>query len=176
MLSSVPDLLTAVQSIEREIQRLGLGRKKNVGEDGSRIVSPCILYNEVVTDPELRAATEKLFRDRHYARAVEEGFKCLNNYVKGRIKSDVDGAALMRFAFSAKKPHLKLNKLSSQSQRDEQTGYMDIFAGSMTGVRNPRVHEHRMKDDSREALELLNLANHLFRKARKAVRPRNRKN
>ena len=41
---------------------------------------------------------------------------------------------------------------------------MDIFAGSMTGIRNPRAHEHDLVDEPEVALELLALANHLMRK------------
>ena len=37
-----------------------------------------------------------------------------------------------------------------------------MFAGAMTGIRNPRAHEHELKDDPKVALELLALANHLM--------------
>ena len=75
-----------------------------------------------------------------------------------------DGASLMRKAFSVNKPVLRINDNSTQSEKDEQLGYMDIFAGAMTGIRNPRVHEHELVDDPDHALELLALVNHLFRK------------
>ena len=70
----------------------------------------------------------------------------------------------MRTAFSAKSPILLLNSFLSQSDRNEQLGYMDLYAGAMTGVRNPRAHEHDMEDDPQVALELLVIANHLMRK------------
>ena len=54
--------------------------------------------------------------------------------------------------------------------KDEQRGYMDIFAGSMTGIRNPRAHEHDLADEPEVALELLVLANHLMRKLDAATR------
>ena len=34
----------------------------------------------------------------------------------------------------------------------------------MTGIRNPRAHDHQLADDPDVALELLVLANHLMRK------------
>ena len=113
----------------------------------------------------LALASRKLFKDGHYARAVEEAFKCLNNLVKEKSKlPDAHGAGLMRTAFSPQNPILKLNDLLSKSQQDEQQGYMDIFAGAMTGIRNPRAHEHELVDEPEVALELLTLANHLMRK------------
>ena len=71
---------------------------------------------------------------------------------------------LMRTAFSANAPVLKLSESESQSARDEQLGYMEIFAGSMTGIRNPRAHDHELVDETEVALEMLGLANHLMRK------------
>ena len=131
-------------------------------------------YLTAVTDPDLRMATERLFFDGHYARAIEEAYKCVNNYVKQRCGLTEDGANLMQRAFSANDPYLRLNKLKTRSQQDEQLGYMQIFAGSMIGVRNPRAHEHHIRDDPKTALELLTLANHLIGKVKRASRSRKR--
>ena len=70
----------------------------------------------------------------------------------------------MKEAFSAKSPVLKLNKFLSGSEKSEQQGYMEMFAGTMTGIRNPRAHEHELDDEPEVALEMLVLANHLMRK------------
>ena len=59
---------------------------------------------------------------------------------------------------------LRINDLGSSSKKDEQRGYMDIFAGVMAGIRNPRAHEHELEDEPEVALELIILANHLMRK------------
>lgn len=128
-------------------------------------------FEELVTDPQLKQVSGSLYRDRHFARAVEEAFKFLNNAVKE--KSEIvnqDGAGLMRSAFSANSPVLHLNAFQSQSEKDEQQGYMDIFAGSMTGIRNPRAHDHQLSDAPEIALELLVLANHLMRKLDQAFK------
>ena len=122
-------------------------------------------FEELVTHHQLQQVSGPLFRDRHYARAVEEAFKLLNNAVKDKSEiANQDGAGLMRSAFSVHSPVLRLNAFVSASDRDEQQGYMDIFAGSMTGIRNPRAHDHQLADDPDVALELLILANHLMRK------------
>ena len=122
-------------------------------------------FDSVVTDKLIQHASRQLYLDRHYSSSVERAFVCLSNAVKdksGRTASD--GAELMRTAFSANSPILKLNAFQSQSERNEQQGYMDIFAGSMTGIRNPRAHDHQLADSPEVALELLVLANHLMRK------------
>jgi len=120
------------------------------------------IYDLVITDIGLRKYTRKLFFDGHHARAVEEGYKYLCNLVKKRseIKGE-DGASLMRKVLTPKKPILAINALSTDSEKDEQLGYMEIYAGCMTGIRNPRAHEHEWEDSESRAIQLLTLANHL---------------
>ena len=123
------------------------------------------LFDELITSDSLKQSSAALFSDGYYTRAVEEAFKCLNNAVKDKSgRADRDGATLMQAVFSVHSPLLRLNPLQSQSDRDEQVGYMEIFAGAMTGIRNPRAHEHSLVDAPEVALELLVLANHLMRK------------
>ena len=129
------------------------------------------LFRELVTNEQLQDASGGLFRDRYFARAVEEAFKCLNNAVKDKSGlHEQDGVPLMRSAFSARSPVLTLNPLKTQSHQHEQQGYMDIYAGSMMGVRNPRAHQHELVDEEAVALELLVLANHLMRKLAAATK------
>ena len=75
----------------------------------------------------------------------------------------------MRRAFSANEPVLTFSGRTSISEQDEQRGYMEIYAGSMMGIRNPRAHDHRLDDHPRMALQLLVLANHLMDKLEQAT-------
>jgi uncharacterized protein (TIGR02391 family) len=137
---------------------------------------PNALLDAIVTEPELRDVVRKVFLDGHYALAVEEGFKYVNNLVKRRTGSTADGAGLMTTAFSVSAPLLRLpTALKTESQKNQQQGYMHIFQGSMIGIRNPRAHEHKYLDDPRNALELLGLCNHLVRVTRNATRTRKKK-
>ena len=122
-------------------------------------------FDLVITNRALRAKTEKLFKDGHYARAVEESYKLLDNLVKkqaGLSGSSLTGAPLMESVFSANNPKLRLNTGISTSEKDEQKGYMMVFAGCMTGIRNPRAHESDWEDTEERALQLLTFANHLI--------------
>lgn len=166
-------MLRLADLIRSDIERVGLGPPG--GPVMPALGDPLSLYDSLVLSEPLRKATRRLFTDGHYARAVEEAFKLLNNAVKERSGSSKDGADLMRDVFSANSPALKLNDLRSQSQQDEQRGYMDLYAGSMTGIRNPRAHDHKSDDQPQVALELLTMANHLMRKLETAKRARRRK-
>lgn len=124
------------------------------------------LYNEVITNKSLRKKTEKLFNDGHHARAVEEAYKLLDNLVKKKAynlgQTDLTGASLMQTVFSPKNPLLKLNEGISASEQNEQSGYMQILAGCMTGIRNPRAHDSDWEDTEQRAFQLLVFANHLI--------------
>ena len=130
----------------------------------SREVERIAQFDSIVTDKGLRQICRSLFVDGYYDIAVERAYVYVNNMVKEKTRfTDKDGAALMQEVFSAKFPVLRLNAFHSQSDKNEQRGYMNIFAGSMTGIRNPRAHEHDLDDIPEAALERLVLANHLMR-------------
>ena len=161
--------------LQRTIDKLGVGRpcpKKGLTSKPEDFVE---LYDILVKSEAIRDATRKLFVDRHYARAVEEAYKCLNNTVKDKSGLSTDGKDLMNQAFSEKNPILKLNQLKTASDKDEQIGYMLIFGGCMTGIRNPRAHDHKKVDSPEVALEMLAWANHLMMKTDKAKRVRKHK-
>lgn len=151
------DVLAITKHLHKELIILGASEP--------RLSSENILYDEVVTNKALRKKTEKLFKDGHHARSVEEAYKLLDNLIKRKadlLHTDLTGSTLMQTVFSPKKPILKLNEGISASEQNEQSGYMQIFAGCMTGIRNPRAHESDWEDTEQRALQLLALANHLI--------------
>ncbi|MCA1624128.1 MAG: TIGR02391 family protein, partial [Acidobacteria bacterium] len=61
--------------------------------------------------------------------------------VKKKTGNELDGASLMDTAFSPKTPIISLDDLGTESGRNIQTEYMQIFACSMTGIRSPKAHD-----------------------------------
>lgn len=128
-------------------------------------------FDELVTNKSLRKKTRKLFMDGHHARAVEEAYKLIDNFVKKKsdlLDTSLTGSNLMNRVFSSNNPILKLNECKTASEKDEQTGFMQIFSGCMTGIRNPRAHETDWEDTKEHALELLVFANYLMERAQLA--------
>jgi uncharacterized protein (TIGR02391 family) len=152
-------MLRGVAQVQAVVNHAGLGSPP---KPALQLID---LFDALVTDPGLIRAARKLYRDEHYARAVHAAYQAVNNLVKKRVKGRVpakdDGTTMMRTAFSANGPVLALNAWRTQSERDEQQGYMDIFAGCMMGIRNPRAHEQDWTDEPIRALEMLIWANHL---------------
>lgn len=127
------------------------------------------VFDQLVTDKALRKIVEKLFREGHHARAVEEAYKFIDNLVKRIAKqgdTNLTGSKLMTTVFNGTAPILRINAGESASERDEQIGYMQIFSGCMIGIRNPRAHECDWEDSEQRALQLLIWANHLVERIR----------
>lgn len=93
------------------------------------------------------------FESGQYADAVEASLKHVNakvkNIAKGKMKDELDGAKLMCHVFSTKEPVITLADLTTETGRNIQVGFMQIFAGSMTGIRNPKAHNNVEIDKSR---------------------------
>jgi uncharacterized protein (TIGR02391 family) len=110
--------------------------------------------------PVIAEAASKLYRNTHYANAIVDAVKALNNLVRLRSGKDLDGDKLMTTVFSPDKPILRFNDLKDQSARDQQKGYMMMFAGVVAGLRNPRAHD-LTQDDPEDALEWIAHISHL---------------
>ena len=167
------ELAAIAAEIQAVVNSLGMGKPEEPTEL-STLGHFIDMYDVLVTCAPLRSATRQLFSDGHYARAVEEACKSLNNSVQDKSGEPLDGVALMQRVFTEKDPVLRLNNLRTTSQRDEQSGYMMILSGLMRGVRNPRAHDHKLMDSPTVSLELLILINHLWRTVEQSKRRRNR--
>lgn len=138
MLSTLVDLLK--EELEADTE-----------ESGSRAMRA---YAGLDLHPEIARAASGLYADGHFANAVEAAVKALNGLVRLRGGVELDGTALMEKTFSPSNPVLKFNAMEDQSDRDEQKGFMYMFSGAVSGLRNPRAHGF-IEDDPERALEFI---------------------
>jgi uncharacterized protein (TIGR02391 family) len=114
--------------------------------------------------PTVTNVAKARFDAGHFADAVEAALKEFNAAVK-RLAAiaplEADGASLMTRVFSVERPILKLADLETESGRNMQKGYMQIFAGAMTGIRNPKAHDNLVISPER-AMHFLFLASLCF--------------
>lgn len=117
------------------------------------------IFESLELHPEIKNASSSLFKDGHYTQAIMEAFKKVTTMVKSKSKKhDLDGKNLMLQVFSPNSPILKLNQLKTITEKDEQEGFMHLFAGAMQGIRNPNVHDEIILDDPFKTIEYLCLA------------------
>jgi uncharacterized protein (TIGR02391 family) len=115
--------------------------------------------------PRICALARPRFEAGFFGDAVESSFKELNDAVKRIVRDtdgrDLDGSALMNTAFSPQNPVIRLTPLATETEKGEQQGYMQIMAGSMTGIRNPKAHGN-LNPNSSKTLHLICLASLLM--------------
>ena len=122
--------------------------------------------------PKITSISKPRFMDGYYADAVESAFKEINTRVKriflNLTGEERDGADLMKKAFSPNAPHLTFEDITTQTGKSVQQGYMDIFAGAITAIRNPKAHEN-ITISAHQAIQRLMLASLLMTKIDDAV-------
>jgi uncharacterized protein (TIGR02391 family) len=141
----------AIGSLETAISLLN-ERLEDSGETAA--TRAIYAYRGLDLHQEIARAASQLYRDGHYSNAIEDAVKALNGLVRLRSGLDMDGVPLMQRAFSVNNPILKFNDLSDESDRNEQVGFMNMFCGAVSGLRNPRAHGF-IHDDPERALEFI---------------------
>ena len=117
--------------------------------------------------PRIAALARPRYEAGFFGDAVECSYKEVNDSMKRLVREvsgkELDGAGLMTTALSPQNPIIRLTALADETERNIQQGYMQIFAGAMTGIRNPKAHGN-LNPDSSKALHLISLASLLMHK------------
>jgi|SRR5581483_5213273 len=113
----------------------------------------------------IRQIAHGRFSSGNFADAAEAALKAVNVRVKKRFiaagKPELDGAQLMFAAFNANNPIIVLDNLATETGRNRQEGYQQLFAGAMKGIRNPKAHDN-ITITARRSLHFLILASLLM--------------
>jgi len=110
----------------------------------------------------------------NYFHAVLEAAKSIFDKLRVLTGSSDDGAALVDKALCGAAPMLAINKLATDSERSEQTGFANLIKGAYGMFRNPVAHEARIKWQmpKEDAEDLLSLASLIHRRLDSARRLR----
>lgn len=122
--------------------------------------------------PSVVSVAKSRFEAGYFADSVESALKLLDTEVRNKSaphREHKDGAKLMMHVFGPDRPILALGDLDTASGKSEQVGYTQLFAGAMTGIRNPKAHAV-VSITAERALHHLFLASLLFEKLDEATR------
>lgn len=105
------------------------------------------LFLGALVHPEIMRVAGSRMESGHYADAVEAALKevccAVKSKVEGKLDREYDGANLMNHVFSLETPILLVeDNLDTLTNKDTQKGYMMMFSGAMSGIRNPKAHEN----------------------------------
>lgn len=114
--------------------------------------------------PEIERVSGRLFRDGHYKQAAFEAYVRVITAVREVTGFVDDGDSLMNLAFGAEKrvPIVQVNQLQTQSELDEQKGFMFLYKG-IVGLRHAKAHSNTLFNDPNRAHEYLAVASLLMR-------------
>lgn len=124
--------------------------------------------------PEITRASKKLFLDGSYANAACDAYIEINDRVKRLFQvikpgeKVPDGDAAMKTVFSANTPLIEFCDRSTDSGANTQKGFMEMLAGAMSALRNPKAHAN-IPIDRNDAMRRLIFASMLMYKIDEAV-------
>ncbi len=117
-------------------------------------------------DKRILNVSEQHFDNEAYSDSVRAAFVELNDIIKKeylQVSSlESDGDKLMKKVFSVDNPVFKLADTSTEMGKNIQQGYMEMFAGSIKAIRNPKSHMN-FKISKLDAIEKLVIASHLLK-------------
>lgn len=105
------------------------------------------------------------YRSGDYRNAVLDSIVLLFDMIRERSGHEADGAKLVNEVFSPRDPFLILSELESESGRNDQQGFMEIYRGLYVGVRNPKAHSLNHDLDEAKAGQYLVMISLLVRRA-----------
>ena len=146
-------------------------REGKRGKKSVLVTSNSLFSSHLNLHPKIIAATKKLFSDGHYSKAIFDAIIVLEQSIKK--KSGVTnkiGVNLMNDVFNYNFPILKLNQGMTQEEKDERQGFMDIFRGTVLGIKNPKSHSIINLTNSSATVEYLAFISMLMRRVDSATK------
>lgn len=117
--------------------------------------------------PRVTRHAREFYEAGDFTRAINQALKSVHALVQDRVKIragiDLDGETLMNRTFTPGRPIIELDDVSTSTGRNTQHGFMQLFAGSMTGFADPLCGGRRVPDD-RQARHVIYLASLLMYK------------
>lgn len=110
-----------------------------------------------------------LYESGNYREAVLNSIIAIYDSIRERTGIEADGDKLVGQAFSIENPLLILSELETDSGRNDQKGFMQIFKGAYQGIRNPKAHTLSHDLDATKAAQYLVFASLLIRRVEESV-------
>ena len=88
------------------------------------------------------------YQNGHLRDAVLNSVIAIFDLIRLKTGLTEDGDRLIGKALSTQDPYLILSELDTESGRNDQTGFIQIFQGAYKGIRNPKAHslEHDLTE------------------------------
>jgi len=121
------------------------------------------LYDAIHLHPKVVTASRALFENEHYAQAIFEAFKAVENFVRDKSGLTLYGTNLMERVFNEENPIIKVPE-AGYYDKGVQKGFKHLFIGASQGIRNPKAHEEIIQKDPYITLHYLGFFSFLLKR------------
>jgi len=132
-------------------------------EPKDTVTSPIILFDAIQFHPKIVNASRALFEDEHYAQAIFEAFKAVENFVQDKSGLTLYGTNLMERVFNEENPIIKVPE-AGHYYKEVQKGFKHLFIGASQGIRNPKAHKEIIQKDPYITLQYLGFFSFLLKR------------
>ncbi len=150
-----------VDSIIQKYEILGIEEKPIESKDTVKL--PIQLFDAMQFHPKVVKASRALYENEHYAQAIFEAFKAVENFIQDKSGLTLYGTNLMETVFNEEKPIIKVPE-AGYYYKDVQKGFKHLFIGAAQGIRNPKAHKEIIQKDPYITLEYLGFASFLLKR------------
>jgi uncharacterized protein (TIGR02391 family) len=152
-----------IDSIVQKYEILGLKDNSPIKKEDIKLESPIDLFDAMKFHPKVIEASRTLFEDGHYAQAIFEAFKAVENFVQDKADLKTFGTNLMATVFNEENPIIKVPE-AGHYYKDVQRGFKHLFIGGTQAIRNPKAHKEIVQKDPYITLEYLGFASFLIKR------------
>lgn len=124
---------------------------------------PVNLFDKMRFHPKIINASRALFEDEHYAQAIFEAFKAVENFVQDKSGLTLYGTNLMERVFNEENPIIKVPE-AGHYYKEVQRGFKHLFIGASQGIRNPKAHKETIQKDPYITLQYLGFFSFLLKR------------
>lgn len=110
----------------------------------------------------------QLYQNGHLREAVLNSITAIFDFIRARTGSHEDGDRLIGQVMAPNSPRLILSELGTDSGKNEQKGFMQIYKGAYQGIRNPKAHSLAQDLTPEKAAQYLVFASLLARRIEEA--------
>lgn len=121
------------------------------------------LYNTINLHPKIINASRALFENEHYAQAIFEAYKAVENFVQDKSGLTLYGTNLMERVFNEENPIIKVPE-AGYYYKEVQKGFKHLFIGASQGIRNPKAHKEIIQKDPYITLQYLGFFSFLLKR------------
>jgi uncharacterized protein (TIGR02391 family) len=132
-----------------------------VPEDSAQMAN--FLFDKMQFHSRVITASKSLFESGHYAQAIFEAFKAVENFVQDKSGLTTYGTNLMESVFNEENPIIKVPE-AGHYYKEVQKGFKHLFVGASQGIRNPKAHKEIIQKDPYITLQYLGFFSFLLKR------------